>query len=1151
MRDKEGRALVNAHVLGFLRRISKLLFYGIKPVFVFDGGAPTLKRNTLNDRRKKKSGAAASHHKIAEKLLAAQMRREALNHAQKASSTKAKPRRQELNDDTVYLEDIDGSAPRTPARRKPPPPTSSSAKKTKATRSVAPDPRLATEDELRTFIEDMRPEDFDINSPAFRELPTELKSRQTSYARLHKMLKSTRTPMDFSKQQIMNLRQRNALTQQLLMTTDSIGNAHIAIPNEGADGGWILGIKDIGTTREKPIVLDHDETKAEVDDVDSDADMEEVEVPTPAPHDPDLREYQREMALSGISARNTSKGLRPLTTRPINRKTKNTALFDTIEDEVIFPVQQNIDSDDDDMIAYAIKLHWISHRILEFSALSMANTSPRNTRTSSTPNKTSSLFGKPSLLSTPSKLSLPDQTASESSDDMEEVIAAPRPIRFETPLTNAPSGSVVDALENAVSNATTSFPSNETTPTAFTLSGTLLQQPQEVSAKQSATSFAVATESERDKDLEDISFGIGEPQAPTLKPTEQPMAEPSSTIADHTQTAFPMTLQTPNEPPSSSSKEIPSLSFTLSGTLLQQPQVTEKETMVMQVSADPESDEDMEEIPVEIEKSQTQLPKPRNMYSSTGHHRLYPPTAGEPEPLFAWSHAFPPPEAAEAEEWDAAQEMDPHAEEGEFARFMSQMKGRNVEDVRKEIDEEIRGLNQQRKAAMRDSEDITQQMITQIMTMLRLFGIPYITAPMEAEAQCAELVALGLVDGVITDDSDNMFNQSKTVECFLSTDLSRELGLDRDTLIQLAYLLGSDYTEGLPGIGPVVAMELLKEFPGRDGLFKFRDWWSRVQSGKDKEEDNKSKFRRQFVQKEIQNLYLASDWPNSVVRDAYYHPAVDSSEEPFKWGMPDLDGLRKFFEEELSWHQSKVDELLLPIIQRMNKRNQVAALNKQGTLNDYLDLSAGSGSHAPRQRQAYASRRLQQVISDFRNSRKSGSVRPQSPSASEEAGQNSDYEEGASTKKRKRSMTPASEGGSKGKGKAKAKASTTRSAKVARGASTSARAKGRGRGGKSRAGKGKARELSENDEDSSLSSEQDDFMPPADDAAVMHREIELNLRPRPNLGQDSKIKPTQKRAPLAKALQKAKHLFLQSLHMGIFEELGGLEWIFYRSMMGG
>jgi len=129
---------------------------------------------------------------------------------------------------------------------------------------------------------------------------------------------------------------------------------------------------------------------------------------------------------------------------------------------------------------------------------------------------------------------------------------------------------------------------------------------------------------------------------------------------------------------------------------------------------------------------------------------------------------------------------------------------------------------------------------------------------MEAEAQCAELVALGLVDGVITDDSDvflfgaqrvykNMFNQSKTVECFLLSDLGRELGLERDTLIRLAYLLGSDYVDGLPGVGPVAAMELLKEFQGEDGLQKFKEWWSKVQTGKDKEEDNKSKFRKRFV----------------------------------------------------------------------------------------------------------------------------------------------------------------------------------------------------------------------------------------------------------------------------------------------------------------
>jgi DNA excision repair protein ERCC-5 len=177
-------------------------------------------------------------------------------------------------------------------------------KVTKATRSTVPDPRLATEEELRLFIEEMRPEDFDINSPAFRELPTEikyeiigdlrLKSRQTSYARLQKMLQTSRTPLDFSKQQIQNLRQRNVLTQQLLTTTDSIGSAHIAIPvriasernkqyvlikNESESGGWILGIRDVGT-REKPITIDHDDEQQENEgqDDDSDLDMEEVEV---------------------------------------------------------------------------------------------------------------------------------------------------------------------------------------------------------------------------------------------------------------------------------------------------------------------------------------------------------------------------------------------------------------------------------------------------------------------------------------------------------------------------------------------------------------------------------------------------------------------------------------------------------------------------------------------------------------------------------------------------------------------------------------------------------------------------------------------------------------------------------------------------------
>jgi len=47
LRDRHGNPLPNAHLIGMFRRICKLLFYHVKPIFVFDGGAPMLKRQAL------------------------------------------------------------------------------------------------------------------------------------------------------------------------------------------------------------------------------------------------------------------------------------------------------------------------------------------------------------------------------------------------------------------------------------------------------------------------------------------------------------------------------------------------------------------------------------------------------------------------------------------------------------------------------------------------------------------------------------------------------------------------------------------------------------------------------------------------------------------------------------------------------------------------------------------------------------------------------------------------------------------------------------------------------------------------------------------------------------------------------------------------
>jgi len=142
--------------------------------------------------------------------------------------------------------------------------------------------------------------------------------------------------------------------------------------------------------------------------------------------------------------------------------------------------------------------------------------------------------------------------------------------------------------------------------------------------------------------------------------------------------------------------------------------------------------------------------------------------------------------------------------------------------------------------------------------MLNYFGIPFLDAPQEAEAECASLLSRSLVDGVVTDDSDvflfgasrvyrHMFDGNKYLECYLLSDLERELNLNRDKLVRLAYLLGGDYDDGLPGVGPVLARELVDEFEGENGLERFREWWKKVEEGKDSKKDTNTAWKRKFV----------------------------------------------------------------------------------------------------------------------------------------------------------------------------------------------------------------------------------------------------------------------------------------------------------------
>ena len=62
----------------------------------------------------------------------------------------------------------------------------------------------------------------------------------------------------------------------------------------------------------------------------------------------------------------------------------------------------------------------------------------------------------------------------------------------------------------------------------------------------------------------------------------------------------------------------------------------------------------------------------------------------------------------------------------------------------------------------------------QCKQLLRLFGVPYIEAPTEAEAQCAQLELSGVVDGVVTEDNDVFLFGARNVYKHLF-DASRDL----------------------------------------------------------------------------------------------------------------------------------------------------------------------------------------------------------------------------------------------------------------------------------------------------------------------------------------------------------------------------------------
>ena len=260
-------------------------------------------------------------------------------------------------------------------------------------------------------------------------------------------------------------------------------------------------------------------------------------------------------------------------------------------------------------------------------------------------------------------------------------------------------------------------------------------------------------------------------------------------------------------------------------------------------------------------------------------------------------------------------------EEEEFSRD-------ELMELQNRLAEEQEGLIAERGQLDRLAASITDQMYAECQELLQMFGIPWIVSPGEAEAQCAFLDMNGLTHGTITDDSDiwvfggqnvfkNFFNQDKHCERFTSADVSKHFGLSRERLIMLAMLTGSDYTDGIESVGPVTALEIIAEFAidGRrhdlQPLSEFKIWW-------DTHHKNLTLPPGSKLREKLRKLQLPETFPSDRIRTAYINPDVDNSTEKFTWAIPNFVDIRDYAADKFGWTRGKIDEIIKPVIKKMS-----------------------------------------------------------------------------------------------------------------------------------------------------------------------------------------------------------------------------------------
>ena len=210
--------------------------------------------------------------------------------------------------------------------------------------------------------------------------------------------------------------------------------------------------------------------------------------------------------------------------------------------------------------------------------------------------------------------------------------------------------------------------------------------------------------------------------------------------------------------------------------------------------------------------------------------------------------------------------------------------------------------------------------------LIQALGFPCHAAPGEAEAECAALQMAGVVDAVLSEDTDTMMfgatstmknwsavgtkgNKQPTHINMYDAEVISRSSLDRDGMILIAMLSGGDYTpDGVAGWGVKVASEAARAGFGKQLLdFSKKDHVG-LRAWKEKLQHELSTNESNYFRTKHKSLKIPDDFPDRKTLSYYSHPIVssekviDSLRTSIQWNMDiDVAVLRTFVAEAFEW----------------------------------------------------------------------------------------------------------------------------------------------------------------------------------------------------------------------------------------------------------